>query len=61
MSGNQNGGIHPKVAASTLAGLCVTVVILAVAQYAPRWAPNAELSAAITTAVSALAGYIKGG
>jgi hypothetical protein len=53
-------GVHPKVAAATVGGLCVTVVMLAITQYAPHYAPNADLSAAITTFVTALTGYWKG-
>ncbi len=51
--------VHPKVAASSIAGLAFTALMLAITQYAPHYAPNADLSAALTTFVTALAGYYK--
>lgn len=49
--------VHPKLAASTIAGLFVAVVMLGIQQYAPSYAPNADLASAITAFVSAIAGY----
>jgi hypothetical protein len=49
--------IHPKVALPTLAGLGITVLTVALKQYAPAYAPNAELLAAIIPFISGLVGY----
>lgn len=53
-----SGRIHPRVAAGGIAALGWTVVCLALVQYAPHYAPNAALSAAVGTFVSSLAGYL---
>jgi hypothetical protein len=49
--------VSSKVSAATLAGFLVTAVMLGLSQYAPNIAPKAEFAAAITTLVTALAGY----
>lgn len=51
------GNIHPKVASSTIGMLAWTAVCLALTQYLPQYAPNAELAAAVGTLVTALCGY----
>lgn len=62
MSGTQSSssGVHPKVAAGGIAGAVVTVIMLAVQQYFPHYAPNADLAAGVTALASTLASYFKG-
>lgn len=50
--------VSTKVSAGALTGFGLTVIFLAIHQYAPAYAPNADLAAAITTFLSALAGLI---
>jgi hypothetical protein len=49
--------IHPKVAWASVVGLGWTAVCLALSQYAPHASPNAALTAAVGTLLTALAGY----
>jgi len=49
--------VHPKVAASTIAGLGWTAICLALQQYDPSIAPNAPLTAGVGTFLSAIVGY----
>jgi hypothetical protein len=49
--------IHPKVALPTLAGLGITMIVVAIQQYAPRFSPSPDLTAAIMAFVGGLVGY----
>jgi hypothetical protein len=49
--------IHPKVALPTLAGLGITMLVVAIQQYAPKFSPSPDLTAAIMAFVGGLVGY----
>lgn len=50
--------IHPKTAFATVAGLAWTAICLALTQYAPHYAPDADLTAAVGTVIAAVASYL---
>jgi hypothetical protein len=50
--------MHPKVGAGAVASAGVALVLLAVQQYAPGYAPDSALSAALTGFVSVLSAWL---
>ena len=50
-------GIHPKVAAATVTGAACTLISWVLAQFFHITVPQ-EVSAAVTTALSLVAGYV---
>jgi hypothetical protein len=49
--------IHPKVAYPAVVGLVIIVIMAAVTQYAPHYAPGAALITAVMGLVNYLVGY----
>jgi hypothetical protein len=53
-----SNGIQPKVAWPTTVGLAITVIMVAIQQYAPHYAPGPALTAALMALVNGLVGYM---
>jgi hypothetical protein len=52
-----SNGIHPKVAWPNAIGMVITIIMVAIQQYAPHYAPGPSLIAAVMVLVNSLVGY----